>query len=514
MAGRDDYVKKAHAEHEYTTEQVQELVKSSEDCLHFVRKYVKIVTNDEGVILFNPYDYQVDLLNKFEKHRFSINLLSRQSGKTTIVAAYALWFAIFNDNKNIGIASNKEASAKSFLARLKYMYELLPAWIKPGVVKWAEKSVKFDNGTQIQVAATSKDAFRGEPMSLVLLDEFAFVDPSWKADEFWASNYPTISASKTAKIIIISTPNGMYNKFHDLYINAVNKKNTFVHTKYDWKSVPGRDKAWAKEQLANLGRIKFNQEFGCEFIGSSHTLLDPDTIEELLARPFVDPNFLDMQGRFRIYEKPKPGCNYVIGNDVAKGTGEHASVTQVLKVVSVQPLKLVQVAVFDSNMTDVYQFAKIVNRISYYYNNAYIMVENNAEGSTVVTQLWWEYENENLINEGQKATKLGIRATKSTKPKAVLLMKKLIEDGQIDLVDIVTIRQLTGFEDKGNGKFAGDKLGDDTVSALYWACYFFEMDIMDEKYTFDEKEEEDDAWGVLSDVEDYAEEDWSWLTKY
>ena len=68
-------------------------------------------------------------------------------------------------------------------------------------------------------------------------------------------------------------------------------------------------------------------------------------------------------------------------------------------------------------------------------------------------------------------------------------------------------------EDKGNGKFAGDKLGDDTVSALYWACYFFEMDIMDEKYTFEDKEEEDDALGVLSDIEDYAEEDWSWLTK-
>lgn len=94
-------------------------------------------------------------------------------------------------------------------------------------------------------------------------DEFAFVEPSWKADEFWASNYPTISASKDSKIIIISTPNGLYNKFHEIYSKAEEGKNTFKNIRFDYRSVPGRDEEWAKEQMSNLGKVKFNQEFGC-----------------------------------------------------------------------------------------------------------------------------------------------------------------------------------------------------------------------------------------------------------
>lgn len=509
-----DRVKRPHIEEEYTTEQVQELVRCTESCEYFCKKYIKIVTNDYGIISFSPYEYQDELLEKFKKHRFNIALLSRQSGKSTIVAAYALWFALFHDNKNIGIASNKEKAAKSFLSRLKAMYERLPSWIKPGVKGWAETSIKFDNGTEIQISATSKDSFRGEPMSLVILDEFAFVDPTWKADEFWKSNYPTISASKTAKIIIISTPNGLYNKFHEIYTKAEKGKNQFEHSFYDWRAVPGRDEEWAKRTKDDMGEIPFNQEFGCKFIGSTSTVLNAETIERLLAFSHPNPSILDLKDKFRVFERPKDGEQYVLGVDTAKGTGEHYSTIQVLRVDSTVPINLTQVAVYEANDIDVYKFAEVVNKICYFYNNAYIMVENNAEGSTVVSQLWWEYENENLINEGQKTTKLGIRATKATKPKAVLLMKKLIEDKHLHLIDLGTCRQLSGFVDKGNNVFKGDSIDDDLVSGLYWACYFFEMDIMEDKYAFKKnKEDDDDSWGILSDVNNYAEEDWSWLTK-
>jgi hypothetical protein len=505
-------VKKLGVQYEYTPDQIKELIRCKKSCLYFVSNYVKIYNEDQGIILFNPYDYQKELLENYEKYRFNIGLLCRQSGKTTVVAAYALWFAIFNDNKNIGIVSNKEDSAKSFLARLKEMYELLPGWLKPGVIAWAETSVKFENKTKIRISATSKDSFRGEPMSLVICDELAFVDPQWKADEFWASNYPTISASKTAKIIIISTPNGMYNKFHELYSKAEKKQNTFVPYFADWTRVPGRDEKWAAEQLANLGQIKFAQEFSCKFVGSSSTVLDPPTIERILNQRIYDPKLLDLNNKFRVYEKPKDGSIYVIGVDVAKGTGEHYSTMQVLKIVSIDPLKVQQVAVYEDNMTDVYRFSEIVNRTCYYYNKAYLMIENNGEGAPVVNRIWWEYENEYLVCTGTKAKDLGIRATKATKPIAVLFMKKVIEGKSLKVIDYKTIKQLSSFIDKGNNKFTGGGQDDDLVSALYWALYIFCMDVLDEKFEFRREEAEDEGWGILSDVDTEEEEvDWSWM---
>jgi hypothetical protein len=507
----DDYVKAPNLEWEYTPEQVVELNRCKNDVMYFLRNYIKIVSQDSGIINFEPYDYQEELIQGFTDNRFSICMLSRQSGKSTIVAAYALWFACFNSHKNIGIVSNKAEAAKNFLSRLKYMYELLPVWLKPGVPGWAQTTIEFDNHTKLYTAATSKDSFRGEPMGMLICDEFAFVEPSWKADEFWASNYPTISASQNSKIIIISTPNGMYNKFHTIYSDAEEGKNTFKHKRFDYTAVPGRDAAWAAEQLSNLGKIKFNQEFGCEFIGSSATVIDAITIERLMKNR-VEPEVLDQKGKFRIWEKPKDGATYCMGVDTAKGTGENFSVIQIFKIHGIAPVHMTQVAVWEDNYTDVYSFASIVNKMSYYYNNSYMMVENNGEGAPVVNRLWWEYENENLINTGGKAKDLGIRATHRTKNMAVLLMKKLIEDGNVEICDPRTIEQLADFQDLGNDRYGGINISDDCVSALYWAIFILEQEVFDETFEFNEENKDEEAWGLLSDIDDY-QEDWGWMTE-
>ena len=185
--------------------------------------------------------------------------------------------------------------------------------------------------------------------------------------------------------------------------------------------------------------------------------------------------------------------------DVAKGTGEHYSTIQVFRIDSVKPVQMDQVCVYESNMTDVYEFSGIVDRIATTYNNAYIMCENNAEGSTVVNQLWWEYENENLVCEGTKSTKLGVRATTKTKPIANLLMKKLIEDGSIKIRDYRTIQQFLTFLDMGNNRFGGNGNDDDLISAFYWACYFFTFDLLEDSMTFKNQrdDEEDDTWGIF-----------------
>ena len=368
--------------------------------------------------------------------------------------------------------------------------------------------VTFDNGTRIFISATSADAFRGESMNLLICDEFAFV-PGSQAEEFWAANYPTISASKKAKIIIISTPNGLFNIFHRIYSQSEAGLNTFKHKKVTWSDVPGRDIEWAEEQVKNLGKIKFAQEFNVEFVGSTNTVISPEVLKVLLSIS-KEPEIMDLQDRLSIYEKPEKDAKYVLGVDPAKGTGENWSVIQVLKLIRMTPIKMKQVAVFRHNQTDVYDFSDIINRISYYYNNAHIMCENNGEGSAVIQRIWWEHENENLVNTGSKAANLGIRATKSTKPKAVLLMKKLIEDYSLKLVDKETLEQLTTLIEEGNRFFGKDK-DDDAVSALYWAVYILEMNILDESFEFN-KEKEEDGWGILSDI-NISQDDWSWLYK-
>ena len=448
------------------------------------------------------------MLRKFQDHRFNVALCSRQSGKTTIVSAYILWYAMFHDNKNIGIVSNKESSAKMILHRIKKTYEALPPWLKPGVTEYSKTFISFDNGTRLVISATSADAFRGESMNLLVCDEFAFV-PGSQAEDFWAANYPTISASKEAKVIIISTPNGLFNIYHRIYTEAELGKNTFVWTKVSWERVPDRDEEWAKEQIKNLGQRKFDQEFAVKFIGSTNTVIEPDVLKVILKNG-KEPTAYDLNQRLRVYKNPEEDAIYVIGCDVAKGTGENYSVAQIFKIESVKPIMMKQVAVFHDNMTDVYDFAEIIHRLSIYYNNAFIMVENNSEGSAVVRRLWWEYENENLVNSGSKEVSLGIRATRSTKPKAVLLMKKIIEDGSMTIYDEKTLKEFGSFIEE-NGKFFGKDTNDDLISAIYWACYIFEMDILDETFEF-KKNEEEDAWGILSDIDNMIEEDWSWLT--
>jgi len=506
----DDFVKRPFEESEYDPEQVNELYACMDDFWSF-QKHVQIIHPDRGEIPFQPYDFQKEIIKTVLDTRFTIVLCARQAGKTVSVSVYALWYAVFNSDKEIGIVSNKQSSAIYILSIIKRMYESLPAWIKPGVKEYSKLFVQFDNGTKISVSATSADAFRGRPLNLLICDEFAFVRKGI-AEDFWSANYPTISTSVESKIIVISTPNGMFNLFHRLYSGAEREENTFKHLKFNWTAVPGRDKEWAAEQLANLGPTKFAQEQDVEFLGSISTVIDTAVLEQLFLFT-LDPETLDLGNKFRVYEKVEQGSRYVIGVDTAKGTGEHFSTIQVLKIMAIKPIMLKQVAVYESNEIDVYKFSDTVNRVAIYYNQAYIMAENNAEGAAVVSRLWWDHENEGLVNSGGKTKDLGIRASRASKPRAVLLMKKLIEDGSLSIVDSSTVNQLASFIEKNN-KFFGKDMPDDLVTGLYWAVYLFTMrDVLEESMELkgdDNLKGDDEGWGILSDLDEMID-DWSWL---
>jgi len=501
----NEQVKRPGEEHEYTIDQIKELKKCKNDIFHFL-SYIKIIHPDKGRIVFKPYEYQKKLFKLLVEERFIACLMARQMGKSLSVGAYALWYSLFNADKVVGIVSNKESSAIDFLSRIKIMYEELPDWLKCGVVEYNKKTIIFENGTIIVAGATSKNAFRGKTANIIISDELAFVEGD-KAEDFYMSNYPTISVSKHGKFIAISTPNGIGGLFYELYTGAEKKRNEFVPYRVDWREHPERDEEWARIQLRNIGQRRFDQEYDIQFLGSSNTVIDKDSLLRLSNQDLPDPIFKGLNGRLRVYERPISGSYYILGADPSKGTGEHDAVIQVLRVLSMKPFKTRQVAVFQDSKTDTHKFAYILNSLSEQYNNAFIMCENNGEGSAVIQTLWWEIECENLVCEGTKASKLGIRATTKTKPIAVLNMKKLIEDGSVEIIDPETIKQLTAFIDKGNNRFTGDGFPDDLVSALYWGLYFMKFDILDESMEYKKNEElEDEIWGFLSDKESGEQE--------
>lgn len=495
-----DQVKRPGEEYSYTIEDIKELKKCKEDIFHFLT-YIKIIHPDEGRITFNPYEYQKKLFELLIKERFIACLMARQMGKSLSVGAYVLWYSLFNSDKVVGIVSNKESSAIDFLSRIKIMYEELPEWLKCGVVEYNKKTIVFENGTIIVSGATSKNAFRGKTANLIVSDELAFVEGD-KAEDFYMSNYPTISVSKYGKFIAISTPNGIGGLFYELYMGGVNDLNEFKTLRVDYREHPERDEEWARIQLRNIGQRRFDQEYNIEFLGSANTIIDKNTLVILKNQKFPDPVY-GLNDKLKIFEKPISDFTYILGADPSKGTGEHDACIQVLKVISVNPFKTEQVAVFKDNKTDTHSFAYILNNLSIQYNNGFIMLENNGEGAAVIQTLWWEIECENLVCEGTKVAKLGIRSTGKTKPIAVLNMKKLIEDKCVKIHDPETVKQLTAFIDKGNNKFSGNNYPDDLVDSLYWSLYFIKFDLLDESMNYKKiKDDDDDIWAFLSDSDD------------
>lgn len=215
-----------------------------------------------------------------------------------------------------------------------------------------------------------------------------------------------------------------------------------------------------------------------------------------------------MNGSLRIYEKPIPGAQYIAGVDTAAGTGGDSSVIQIARLISLQPIKLKRVATFQDNFIDTHDFADVIYNICQVYNEPYVVVESNAEGNGVIRRLWWDYEYENLVNEGRTAEKLGVRATKKTKPIACLLMKKLIEEDLVDEPDEQTVKQLASFVDEKGKMWGQGGVHDDLVTGLYWMYYALTFDLFEGSMEIRKKVvEEEQGWAILTSSDDSIEED-------
>jgi len=478
-------LKKANTSIEFTEENVIEFLKCKEDPVYFANNYIKIVSLDEGLTQFHPYDFQEKLINNFHSNRFNICKMPRQTGKSTTVVSYLLHYAVFNDSVNIGILANKAATARELLQRLQTAYENLPKWMQQGILSWNKGSMELENGSKILAASTSASAVRGMSFNILFLDEFAFV-PNHVADSFFASVYPTITSGKNTKVIIVSTPHGM-NHFYRMWHDAERSKNEYIPTDVHWSEVPGRDQKWKETTIANTSEQQFRVEFECEFLGSVNTLINPAKLKNL-----VYENPIKRNAGLDIYEDPKENHNYLMTVDVARGIGNDYSAFIVFDITEF-PYKVV--AKYRNNEIKPMLFPSIISEVGKGYNNSWLLIEVNDIGDQVGSILHYDLEYDNILmasmrgRAGQvvgtgfsgKKSQLGVRMTAAVKKLGCSNLKTMMEDDKLLTTDYEIISELTTFAQKGNSFEAEEGCNDDLAMCLVifsWLVaqdYFKEM---------------------------------------
>ena len=477
-------LKKANTQIEFTQENIEEYLKCKEDPVYFAMNYVKIVTLDEGLKSFAPYDFQEKLINNFHDNRFNICKMPRQTGKSTTVISYLLHYVVFNDSVNVGILANKAATARELLGRLQTAYENLPKWMQQGILSWNRGSLELENGSKILAASTSASAVRGMSFNILFLDEFAFV-PNHIADSFFASVYPTITSGKKTKVIIVSTPHGM-NHFYRLWHDAERGKNEYTPTDVHWSEVPGRDEVWKEQTIANTSEQQFKIEFECEFLGSVDTLIAPSKLRSLIYEsPLTHNAGLD------IFEQVKDKHDYIITVDVARGVGNDFSAFVVVDITEF-PHRVV--AKYRDNQIKPMLFPNIIYEIAKNYNEAFILCEVNDIGDQVASILHYDLEYENLLmasmrgRAGQivgqgfsgKKTQLGVKMSKTVKKVGALNLKTMIESDKLLFKDYDILSELTTFISKSNSFEAEEGSNDDLAMCLVIYAWLVNQDYFKE----------------------------------
>jgi hypothetical protein len=479
------------------------------DPAYFAKTYVKIISLDKGLVNFNLYPYQEKMFHHFNDNRFSIVLACRQSGKSISSVVYLLWYAIFHPEKTIAVLANKGATAREMLARVTLALENLPFFLQPGCRALNKGSIEFSNNSRIIAAATSGSSIRGMSVNLLFLDEFAFVE---RAAEFYTSTYPVVSSGKNTKVIITSTANGIGNTFHKVWEGAVQGINEFKSFEVNWWDVPGRDEEWKRQTIANTSQLQFDQEFGNTFFGTGDTLINAETLLSLRAKP---PKNVRENGCFLVYEEPEKGHEYITLVDVSKGRGQDYSTFNVIDI-STTPFR--QVAVYRNNIISPILFPNIIYKYATVYNNSYVVIESNDQGSVVCNGLYYDLEYENVhVTSAVKANSIGVEMNRKTKRLGCSAIKDILENKKLDIVDEKTILEISTFVAKGQSYEASDGNHDDLIMNLVMFGYFastqFFSDMTDinlKQILFEHRmqEIENDVvpFGIIDDGSQYIQE--------
>jgi hypothetical protein len=476
--------KKAHTKETFTEDQISELLLCSDHDAgyhHFVKNYFYIQHPVKGKMLFEPFEYQTRLLDAYHNHRFNINMLPRQMGKTTCAAGYLLWYAMFHPDQTILISAHKFTGSQEIMQRIRYAYELCPDYIRSGVVNYNKGSIEFDNGSRIVSTTTTGNTGRGMSISLLYCDEFAFVPPNI-ADEFWTSISPTLATGGRA--IITSTPNSDEDTFAVIWKEA-NKKfddygneqvtgiNGFFPYTCHWNEHPDRDDTWATLERGRIGEERFRREYNCEFLVYDETLINSITLAGIEGKaPIMN------MGQTRWYKQPNKNSIYAIALDPSLGTGGNSAGIQVFELPSFE-----QVAEWHHNLTPIQGQSRILREILKYLvdtigeenaSNIYWSLENNTVGEAgliCIKNIGEEHFPGLLVSEPirkghVRKFRKGFNTTHKTKISAAARLKHLIETGKMKIYSKPLISELKAYIAQGVTFKAKVGEEDDLVSAL------------------------------------------------
>jgi hypothetical protein len=437
---------------------LSELDKCSTDPAHFIKTYVKVIHPVKGIMPFDLFPFQERMIGEIHDNRFTLVKKFRQAGITTLAAAYSLWTIIFNDHKNVMVVSIGDRESRAFLARVVAMYEDLPVWMKPKVLEQNKHVLKLSTGSQVK--SQPAGAGRGESVSLLIVDEAAFVE---KMREFWMAIYPTISTGGAA--CIISTVNGMSNLYYELYQGAAKGENRFHIVDIKWQEHPWYTPEWYEETRPNMSDKAWLQEYECEFLGTGDTFIDRHTLSVLRATTSDDWDSRYTH-RMRVWEEPMPYYNYLIAVDASYGRERDHSAFHIINLYNGQ-----QVAEFYSNVTPLSKFAEIVCKEGYAYNTAYVQVERNGLGMALIEQLWETLEYDNLVMD--EKGEFGLMLTTKTREVVLADLEDCLRKGRIKVNSERTVNELLTFViDEKTGKVQADEgYNDDLVMSLALAAH-------------------------------------------
>lgn len=355
----------------------EEYKKCATNPAYFMKKYCVIQHPTKGKIPFQLYPYQEDAIDKFNTFDRNIILKSRQLGISTLIAGYSLWMILFNNDKNILVVAIDQTTSKNLVTKVRVMYENLPSWLRLKAAEDNKLSLRLVNGSQIKAVASTGTSGRSEALSLVIIDEAAFVD---NAEELWASLQQTLSTG--GKGIILSTPNGTGNFFHKLWVAAENSQNKFNTLRLPWQVHPERDINWRKRQDDELGIRLAAQECDCDFSTSGNTVIDPVILGEIMKSTVKDPLYMrGFDNNIWIWQQPDYSRDYIITADVARGDGSDYSAFHIIDVESME-----QVAEYKGQVSTK-DFGNMLVSIATEYNDALLVVENANVGWATIDQI-------------------------------------------------------------------------------------------------------------------------------
>ena len=454
--------------------QIAEIVKCGKDPAYFINRYVKIQHPMKGRISFHTFPFQDDCLQAFNDHRFNVVVKSRQLGLSTLTAAYAVWLALFRKDKSILVIATKLAVAQNFIKKVKVALSGIPEWMWiTEITAKNTQAIEFSNGSQIKAVPTSDDAGRSEALSLLIVDEAAFIR---NFDELWKGLYPTLSTGGRA--ILVSTPNGTGGQYYDIYHGAEQKENEFNAIKLPWDVHPERNDEWFEKESRNLNKQQIAHELLCDFQASGETFLSTEDIEKLRSQVRSPIEKWGPENSVWVWKYFLEGHHYVISADVARGDGADYSTFHVIDTTESEV-----VAEFRGKVPPD-QLAVLLAEAGRRYGEAILCPESNTYGYAVLMKLqelgyrniYFKKEKDkfNALYGGGSIGKAGFSTQGTSRAQILTKLEEVIRNNKVSIYSSRLVSEFKTFVWTGSKAQAQRGKNDDLVMSLAIGLWLYD----------------------------------------